>query len=59
MEITVSIVYQFGNERIFPVCNTSILLSKLIAQKSFTRRDLTIIKELGYTIKIKQQEVIL
>jgi len=40
-------------ERIYPVNETGKLLCQLMNTKSFTRKDMKIIKDLGYTIDVE------
>jgi hypothetical protein len=42
----------FGNSLIYPNCTVSKMFSQLINQKTFTPRDLAIIKYLGYSLNI-------
>ncbi len=46
----------YGNELFYPACEQSRLFAVLANTKTLTKRDLGIIKELGYEIKLKQQE---
>ena len=43
----------YGKERIYPADNESGLLIKLTAGKTFLPEHLAVLKELGYTIKLK------
>ena len=57
MIIKVEIKKQYGTERIYPRCETSELLCRLIQQSSFTRRDIDLIKQLGYKIELVTEKV--
>jgi hypothetical protein len=46
----------FGNEVIYPVCDTAICLTMLGDTKTLTQRQIGIIKTLGYKIVLEQQE---
>jgi hypothetical protein len=59
MEITVEIRNVYGNKTVYPVCNNARLLCDLAGTKTFTRRIMDIVKKLGYTINIKQNQTTL
>ena len=46
----------YGNEVIYPVCETAQCLTLLGDTKTLTPRQINIIKALGYTIVHEQQE---
>ncbi len=52
--LTVSVVEYFGRETIRPECVLSRKFCALLGQQTLTRTDVEKIKELGYTIKIKE-----
>ena len=52
MNITVQIKNVYGKELIYPACETSRLLAELIGTKTFTRRDLDLIRRLGYLVGV-------
>lgn len=54
MNITVEIKQVYGNETIYPVCETAKLLTKLTGNKTLTRAALETIKQLGYSIAVQQ-----
>ncbi len=56
MEITVKRTKVYGNETIYPVCDTAICLTMLGDTKTITPRQIGIIKALGYKIVLEQQE---
>ena len=56
MEITVKRKTVYGNETIYPVCDTAICLTMLGDTKTLTPRQINIIKALGYKIVLEQQE---
>jgi hypothetical protein len=47
----------YGNELVYPDCNTSTLLSKLMPTKTFSSDDIRILKLLGYKLKTKAEEL--
>lgn len=49
MQLTVKVHAVYGKEYIYPACEVSILLAQLLKQKSFTDRDMEILKEIGFT----------
>jgi len=55
-EITVRRTKVYGNEVIYPVCDTAINLTMLGDTKTITQRQIGIIKALGYKIVLEQQE---
>jgi hypothetical protein len=55
MNITVQIVYQYGNRRVFPVCETARKLAALAGHATFTNGDIGLLKELGYTIEVVKE----
>ena len=56
MEITVRRKTVYGNETIYPVCDTAKCLTMLGDTKTITQRQIGIIKALGYKIVLEQQE---
>jgi len=56
MEITVKRKTVYGNEVIYPVCDTAVCLTMLGDTKTLTPRQIGIIKALGYKINLEQQE---
>jgi len=48
--ITVQTKEVYGHEKIYPVCDTAIKLSKLAGTKTLTPQAIQIIKSLGYLI---------
>lgn len=57
MKIQVTIKNVYGNETIYPVCDTAKLLAKLANHKTLTHYDLTLIKQLGYEIDVVYPKV--
>ena len=57
MQITVEINNIYGVERIYAVCNNAKLITKLKQSKTLSKEDISILKELGYTIQTKQQTI--
>lgn len=54
MEITVDKREVYGTVRYYPVCDKAQAFARLMYRKTFTERDLYIIKELGYRVLFKQ-----
>lgn len=50
--IKVELKETYGTQRVYPVCDTAILLARLTKQTTFTSRNVTILKQLGYTIQV-------
>lgn len=59
MSITVEVRNVYGNQTIYPVCETAKKFADLARQKTLTSREIRLIKELGYEIQVKQQAVAL
>jgi hypothetical protein len=57
MIISVEIKNVYGAEKIYPACTTSKLFADIANTKTLTRGVLQTIKNLGYSIEIKQPEV--
>ena len=57
MQITVEIKNVYGVERIYAVCNNAKLITKLKQSKTLSKEDISILKDLGYTIQTKQQTI--
>lgn len=59
MEIVITKREQYGTERFYPECEKAMVLARLAHRRTFTRRELSLIKELGYRIVVKQEEVVI
>ena len=59
LEITVQIKQVYGRETIYPICPKALLFAKIKGQKTLTIDDISIIKQLGYKIIVKQNETTL
>jgi hypothetical protein len=55
MNITVRITNNYGNQTVYPVCETAALLAKLAGFKTLPAHTLETIKALGYQINVQQQ----
>ena len=55
--IEVRIKQVWGNDTIYPVCESAHTFADLLNQRTLTNRDIASIKKLGYTIKVKQVEL--
>jgi hypothetical protein len=49
----------YGNELIYPKCETAKLLAKLANHASLTKSDISVIKQLGYEIVCEAHEMVL
>ena len=47
----------YGQELVYPDCETSTLLSRLMPTKTFSLDDIRILKLLGYKVKTKPEEL--
>ena len=52
LQITLKTKSVYGNDLIYPICETSKKLANLINKKTFANYDLKIIESLGYQITI-------
>lgn len=59
MSIQVQIKNVYGNETIYPVCDKAKTFAMMVGQKSLTRRDIDLIKKLGYTVEVVQAQAVL
>ena len=57
MQLIVEIKNVYGVERIYAVCNNSKLITKLKQSKTLNKEDISILRELGYTIETKQPTI--
>lgn len=53
----VSIRSVFGNERIYPISESALLIAKLMERKTFNRNDIEIIKKLGFSVSVEAQTI--
>lgn len=51
MELSIEIKNVYGNPTIYPACDKSKTLAEFKCQKTFTERDVKLLKTLGYTFK--------
>ena len=59
MNATVQIKTHYGTQYIYPVCETAQNLARLTGKKTFSHRDIDVIKALGYSINVQQPQVTL
>ena len=57
MQLIVEIKSVYGVQRIYAVCNNSKLITKLKQSKTLNKDDISILRELGYTIETKQPTI--
>lgn len=57
MILKVTIKQVYGNELIYPVCDQSIILSKLLNSKTFTKRHIDHLKQLNYQFEHVAQNI--
>jgi hypothetical protein len=53
-DIVVQIKQVYGNDTIYPECTRAKLFAELLGQKTLTRTDLNIIKQMGFKVTVKQ-----
>ena len=56
-EFVVNIRSVFGNERIYPISESALLIAKLMERKTFNRNDIEIIKKLGFSVSVEAQTI--
>lgn len=56
-EITVEVKNVYGNNTIYPVCETAKFFAGLAGTKTLTNDAIRLIKSQGYTVKVKAPEV--
>jgi hypothetical protein len=52
--ITVKITKNYGNEAIYPVCDTAKMFAEIAGTKTMSRRLIDQVKQLGYSIVVEQ-----
>ncbi len=57
MKIEIEVRDIYGIRTIYPHCQTAKLFAKLAGTRTITRHALETIKQLGYTVEVKQPEV--
>ena len=57
MQLIVEIKNVYGVQRIYAVCNNAKLITKLKQSKTLSKDDISILRELGYTIETKQPTI--
>lgn len=55
-KITVIITSKYGHDLIYPACDLSKTFCELLGQKTFTLKNIQVIKKLGYEIEVKTQK---
>lgn len=56
-DIFITVRHVFGNQNVYPACETSEVLAKLMRKKTFSTGDFESIKKLGFNMKFKQQSI--
>lgn len=57
MKIIVEVKTVYGNQVIYPVDAMAKGFAKLLGQKTLTPRDVDTIKEMGFAVEVKPQEI--
>ena len=57
MELLVSIETNYGTRRVYPKCHTSRTLAEIAGTTTLTDRDVSLIKQLGYTFRVVTEEL--
>lgn len=59
MEVVITRREVYGTERFYPHCPKSEVFARLAHRRTFSKRELLMIRQLGYRITITQEEVVL
>ena len=57
MQLIVTKKNVYGVDRVYPVCNKAKILTALTGQKTLLDVDIKLIKQLGYTLTTKPEEI--
>jgi len=57
MGIIVKVTQNYGTEAIYPICEAAKTFARLAGTKTLTRSTVNLIKQLGYTVNVQQEEV--
>ena len=57
MDLIVSKKNVYGVERVYPVCNKAKLFASISGNKTLLPEVIKLIKQLGYTLKIKEENL--
>lgn len=57
MKITVEIKNVYGQDKIYPVCDKAQIFAEIAGTTTLLRRNINLIKCLGYEVIIKQPKV--
>jgi|TARA_R110000803_G_scaffold45085_2_gene95162 hypothetical protein len=58
MQVLIEVKNNYGNTLYYPACINACKFAQIAATKTLSVQILKYIKELGYTITVKQEEVI-
>jgi len=53
MEIVVTVKHVYGVEHIYPSCEMSKILATIAGHKTLTTKTISLIKQLGYRIRVE------
>jgi hypothetical protein len=56
-ELTVCTKIEYGQRRIYPICEKSHIFVKIAGTRTFGESTIRMIKELGYSFKVQQEQV--
>lgn len=54
-QIIVKVKTVYGNDLIYPYCDTSKIFAKMLCTKTLSYQSVQCIKELGYSVQVKSQ----
>jgi len=57
MNITIKVTKNYGVQTFYPVCDKAKLFARIAGTKTLTPATIKLIKELGYEVNIKHDEV--
>ncbi len=55
--ITVKIKNVYGNDLIYPICEKAKKFSALVGKKTFSRTEVSWIKDLGFEVRVEAQQL--
>lgn len=57
MKITVQIKNVYGNQTIYPICESAKTFAAMLGQRTLTMENIHYIKALGYEVEVQQHVV--
>jgi len=57
LQISVRLKHIYGNQAIYPACDTAKTFAKMLGQSTLTKFDIEYIKQLGYTVAVEPEQL--